>query len=106
MDGALFRRVRRGGHITERRLTEDGNWEIMKCGACEAGLQGNTSGNSLPVESVVTLAQAGSTAVTMQVAGRWKSPQSSTRVSDGSSSVVYAFVVRETRYSSFPIDSQ
>lgn len=74
-DGALFRRIRRGDHITESRLTVDGVRKIIKRRAREAGLEGNISGHSLRVGSAVSLAQAGASVVNMQVAGRWKSPQ-------------------------------
>ena len=73
--GALFRRIRRGGHITDGRLTVDGVRKIIKRRAREAGLEGNISGHSLRVGSAVSLAQAGASVVNMQVAGRWKSPQ-------------------------------
>ena len=74
-DGALFRRIRRGHHISDSRLTVDGVRKIIKRRAREAGLQGNISGHSLRVGSAVSLAQAGASVVNMQVAGRWKSPQ-------------------------------
>ena len=73
--GALFRWVRRGDNITDRRLTIDGVRKIIKRRARAAGLKGNISGHSLRVGSAVSLAQAGASVVNMQVAGRWKSPQ-------------------------------
>ena len=74
-EGALFRWVRRGDNITDRRLTIDGVRKIIKRRARAAGLEGKISGHSLRIGSAVSLAQAGASVVNMQVAGRWKSPQ-------------------------------
>ena len=73
--GALFRRVRRGDHITSERLTQQSARRIIKQRAHEAGVEGFISGHSLRVGSAVSLAQAGASVVDMQVAGRWKSSQ-------------------------------
>ena len=73
--GALFRRVRRGDHITSERLTQQSARRIIKQRAHDAGVEGFISGHSLRVGSAVSLAQAGATVVDMQVAGRWKSSQ-------------------------------
>ena len=73
--GALFRRVRRGDHITSERLTQQSARRIIKQRAHQAGVEGFISGHSLRVGSAVSLAQAGATVVDMQVAGRWKSLQ-------------------------------
>ena len=73
--GSLFRRIRRGDHVTEERLTDRsarrqiGYWSEL------AGVEGFISGHSLRVGSAVSLAQAGASVVDMQNAGRWKSPQ-------------------------------
>lgn len=75
MEGALFRRIRRGDNITEGRLSVDGARNAIKRRAREAGLDGYISGHSLRVGSAVSLARAGASVVNMQVAGRWKSPQ-------------------------------
>jgi len=73
--GALFRRIRRGGHITEGRLTVRGARNAIKRWAGEADIEGFISGHSLRVGSAVSLAQAGATVVDMQTAGRWKNPE-------------------------------
>ena len=73
--GALFRRVRRGGHVTSDRLGVEGERIAIKARARAAGVEGFISGHSLRVGSAVSLARAGASVVDMQVAGRWKSPQ-------------------------------
>ena len=74
-DGALFRRIHRGDHIINSRLTIDGARKTIKRRAREAGVEGVISGHSLRIGSAVSLAQAGASVVDMQVAGRWKSPR-------------------------------
>ena len=74
-DGALFRRIRRGDHVTGERLTDVSARRIIKARAAAAGVEGFISGHSLRVGSAVSLAQAGASVVDMQNAGRWKSPQ-------------------------------
>ena len=74
-DGALFRRIRRGDHATNERLTDVSARRIIKARASNAGVDGFISGHSLRVGSAVSLAQAGASVVDMQNAGRWKSPQ-------------------------------
>ena len=73
--GPLFRRIRRGDHITGSRLSVVGARDAIKRRASAAGVEGFISGHSLRVGSAVSLAQAGASVVDMQVAGRWKSPQ-------------------------------
>ena len=73
--GALFRRIRRGDHVTLERLTVVSARRIIKARAQAAGVEGFISGHSLRVGSAVSLAQAGASVVDMQNAGRWKSPQ-------------------------------
>ena len=73
--GALFRHIRRGGHIQSQRLTTVSARRIIQKRAQTAGIEGFISGHSLRVGSAVSLAQAGATVVDMQVAGRWKSSQ-------------------------------
>ena len=74
-DGTLFRRIRRGDHVTAERLTDVSARRIIKARASNAGVEGFISGHSLRVGSAVSLAQAGASVVDMQNAGRWKSPQ-------------------------------
>ena len=73
--GALFRRIVRGDHIQETRLTANGARRAIKAWADVAGIDGFISGHSLRVGSAVSLAQAGASVVELQGAGRWKSPQ-------------------------------
>ena len=72
--GALFRRIRRGDHVTGDRLTVVSSRRIIKARAA-AGVEGFISGHSLRVGSAVSLAQAGASVVDLQTAGRWQSPQ-------------------------------
>ena len=71
----LFRRIRRGDHIHNERLTAHSARRIIKKRAAAAGIEGFISGQSLRVGSAVSLAKAGASVVNMQVAGRWKSAQ-------------------------------
>ena len=73
--GALFRRIRRGDHVTSERLTPTSARRIIKSRAEAAGVNGFISGHSLRVGSAVSLAQAGASVVDMQTAGRWKDPK-------------------------------
>lgn len=73
--GALFRQIRRGGHIQKNRLHEHSARRIIQKRATDAGVEGFISGHSLRVGSAMSLAQAGASVVDMQVAGRWKSSQ-------------------------------
>ena len=74
-EGALFRRIRRGDHIHNERLTAHSARRIIQKRAADAGVEGFISGHSLRVGSAVSLAKAGASVVDMQVAGRWKSAQ-------------------------------
>ena len=74
-EGALFRRIRRDGHITDDRLTVRGARNAIKHWTTEVGMKGSISGHSLRVGSAVSLAQAGATVVDMQTAGRWRDPK-------------------------------
>ena len=69
--GALFRRIRRGQHITSDRLSVVSALRIIKKWAKVAGIEGFISGHSLRVGTAVSLAQSGATLVDMQTAGRW-----------------------------------
>ena len=74
-EGAVFRRIRFGGHLQQERLHPHSARRIIKKRASDAGVEGFISGHSLRVGSAVSLAQAGATVVDMQVAGRWKSSE-------------------------------
>ena len=74
-EGAVFRRIRKGGHVGQERLTDFSARRIIQQRAKAAGIDGFIAGHSLRVGSAVSLAQAGATVVDMQVAGRWKSSQ-------------------------------
>ena len=73
--GSLFRRIRRGDHVTDERLTDVSARRIIKARSKAVGVEGFISGHSLRVGSAVSLAQARASVVDMQTAGRWKSPQ-------------------------------
>lgn len=73
--GALFRQIRRGGHIQTGRLSDVSARQIIKKRAADAGVDGFISGHSLRVGSAVSLAKAGASVVDLQVAGRWKNSQ-------------------------------
>ena len=73
--GALFRHIRRGDNIQPTRLHPHSARRIIKKRAADAGVDGFISGHSLRVGSAVSLAQAGTPVVDMQVTGRWKSSQ-------------------------------
>ena len=75
VEGAVFRRIRRGGHVGDERLTDFSARRIIQQRARAAGVDGFIAGHSLRVGSAVSLAQAGATVVDMQIAGRWKSAQ-------------------------------
>lgn len=74
-EGAMFRQIRRGGHLQENRLHDHSARRIIQKRAADAGVHGFISGHSLRVGSAMSLASAGATVVDMQVAGRWKSSQ-------------------------------
>ena len=78
--GALFRRIRRGQHITSERLSVVSARRIIKKWAKAAGIEGFISGHSLRVGSAVSLAQAGASVVDMQTAGRWADPKICRRI--------------------------
>ena len=73
--GALFRPIRRGGHIQSSRLTDVSARQIVKRRAADAGVDGFISGHSLRVGSAMSLVKAGASVVDLQVAGRWKNSQ-------------------------------
>ncbi len=75
IEGALFRRIRRGDHVQAGRLSVNGARNAIKDAATLAGIEGFISGHSLRVGSAVSLAKAGASVIDMQNAGRWKSPQ-------------------------------
>lgn len=75
IQGAVFRRIRKGGHLQKERLTADSARLIIKTRARDSGIDGFISGHSLRVGTAVSLAQAGASIVDMMVAGRWKSSQ-------------------------------
>ena len=72
-EGALFRRVYKGGKVGGRISTRSLR-TIIQARARAAGVAGRVSGHSLRVGSAQSLAYAGATVVDMQEAGRWRSP--------------------------------
>ena len=73
-DGALFRRVRRGGHPAPARLSAAAVREIVKRRAADAGVPGRVSGHSLRVGSAQSLAAAGAGEAELREAGDWTDP--------------------------------
>ena len=73
-EGALFRRVGKGGRVGGR-LTDRSLRRIIQARARVAGIEGRVSGHSLRVGSAQSLAAAGASLVEMQREGRWKSPE-------------------------------
>ena len=78
-EGAMFRRVRRGDHPTDARITARAIRSIIVRRAADAGVEGRVSGHSLRVGAAQSLAAAGAGVVEMQVAGRWKSERQPSR---------------------------
>ena len=72
--GALFRRIRRGGHCTPERLAAQSIAAIVARRAADTSIEGRVSGHSLRVGAAQSLAAAGASLVEMQTAGRWTSP--------------------------------
>ena len=71
-DGALFRRINKGGFIGGRLSTRSIR-EIITRRAGAAGIGGRVSGHSLRVGSAQSLAAAGAGLVDMQLAADWRS---------------------------------
>ncbi len=78
-EGAMFRRVRRGDHPTDARITARTIRAIIVRRAADAGVEGRVSGHSLRVGAAQSLAAAGAGVVEMQIAGRWKSERQPSR---------------------------
>ena len=74
-DGALFRAIRRGGHVQPGGISTVAARSIIQKRAAAAGIEGRISGHSLRVGSAQSLAGAGCGLIELQDAGRWKSPQ-------------------------------
>ncbi len=72
--GPLFRRMRKGDHMSNNRLTVDGARLAIKASAKQAGIAG-VSGHSLRIGTAQELAQRGATLVELQNAGRWTDSQ-------------------------------
>ena len=72
--GPLFRRMLKGDHMSNDRLTVDGARLAIKASAKQAGIEG-VSGHSLRIGTAQELAQRGATLVELQNAGRWTDSQ-------------------------------
>ena len=72
--GPLFRRMLKGDHMSNNRLTVDGARLAIKASAKQAGISG-VSGHSLRIGTAQELAQRGATLVELQNAGRWTDSQ-------------------------------
>ena len=73
-EGALFRRVGKGGEVRAERLGERSLQDLVKRWAAQAGVRGRITWHSLRIGAAQSLAAAGASLVEMQTAGRWKSP--------------------------------
>ena len=74
-EGALFRRIHRGGRVSGPGLGAASVRRAIIRRAAEAGIEGRVSGHSLRVGAAQSLAERGAGLVAMQKAGRWASPQ-------------------------------
>lgn len=72
-NGPLFRRIRRGQHVSAEPLSTRSIQAIMRSAAAAVGIDGASS-HSLRIGSAVSLARAGATLIEAQQAGRWASP--------------------------------
>ncbi len=72
--GPLFRRMLKGGRMSDDRLTVDGARLAIKASAEQVGIKG-VSGHSLRIGTAQELAQRGATLVELQNAGRWTDSQ-------------------------------
>ena len=72
--GPLFRRMLKGDHMSDDRLTVDGARLAIKTSAKQAGIEG-VSGHSLRIGTAQELAQRGASLVELQNAGRWTDSQ-------------------------------
>jgi len=73
--GAVFCRVRRGGHIERTPLTPRSVQRIVQERTRNAEIIGNFSGHSLRIGSAQSLLARGATLPETQLAGRWTSPR-------------------------------
>ena len=74
-DGPLFRRIRKGGRVTDAGLGADSIRAIVrKRAAAVDGITGRIGGHSLRVGSARELAADGASLVELQQAGGWRSP--------------------------------
>lgn len=72
-DGPLFRRVRKGGRVTDERLSARAIRAIITAAAAQIGIDG-ASGHSLRIGSAQSLIRAGAQMPEAMLAGRWTSP--------------------------------
>ena len=73
-DGALFRRIWRGGGVGKLGIKSASARRVIVKRAAAASVRGRVSGHSLRVGSAQSLAKRGAGLVAMQRAGRWASP--------------------------------
>ena len=72
--GPLFRRMLKGDHMSNDRLTVDGARLAIKASAKKIGIEG-VSGHSLRIGTAQELVQRGASLVELQTAGRWTDSQ-------------------------------
>ena len=74
-DGPLFRRIRKGGRVTDTGLGADSIRAIVrKRAAAVDGITGRIGGHSLRIGTARELAADGASLVELQQAGGWRSP--------------------------------
>ena len=72
--GPLFRRMLKGDHMSDDRLTVDGARLAIKASAKQIGIEG-VSGHSLRIGTAQELVQRGASLVELQNVGRWTDSQ-------------------------------
>lgn len=71
--GALFRRVRKGGHVTGERLSARSIRSVVAAAASAIGIAG-ASGHSLRIGAAQSLVRSGAQLPEAMLAGRWATP--------------------------------
>ncbi|WP_419944517.1 tyrosine-type recombinase/integrase [Candidatus Poriferisodalis sp.] len=72
-DGALFRRIRKGGQVTGDRLSSRSIRSIVAANAATIGIDG-ASGHSLRIGAAQSLVRSGAQLPEAMLAGRWATP--------------------------------
>lgn len=72
-DGALFRRIRKGGRVTGERLSDRSIRSVVTAAAAAVGIDG-ASGHSLRIGAAQSLVRSGAQLPEAMLAGRWSTP--------------------------------